>query len=782
MSRIFVLLLGGILGLYDCGTASDCQKVFAPAYFYPSLWEPSDYWYTLLASSRGGIAIINPENGPTNTIISEYKTAVNYAKKSGITIIGYVYTSYGSRDRHIVKQDVDKYINQYKVDGIFFDEVSSSKSALPYYSDIASYVRNISLSMVVAFNPGVTPNRGYIDIADITVIFEDSYQNYIDNYSAPGYINYYPTSKFAHLIYGVKTSSDMNRVLRLSFARRAGNLFITDDLLPNPWDTLPPYYTSEVIDMGFNCGNCNINLTSQALHWLESRQIANSGLLVSYDAPATYTWTVNRAYAYDQAVAAIALLLNANTNSSSSSHRLQLAEKILNGIQTRLQLSNPTSNTIINVPFYWDASSSTSTTFDSTTIRSGTAAWVGQAFAMHWLVTGKNTYSMQLQGICHYLQNQLMASGSNNCVRGGPDVTWCSTEHNIDSYFVLHLTSYLTNNSSYLSSAEIISQTLRDSLWNTGESRFNQGLGDTYRALDTQSWGAVWLRSNHQTNISDINSKSRASSALIFADSYFLTSQKCILREGKELVTGYGPYADNSNSLHATTVWSEGTLGVALAYLRKNNNARMRSVILDILPMITPAGAMLYSANKTVVDSSGEVFYPLPSVAGTAWFALVCSPVQYVFWNANISIYETSFKSFATGRPTKSPTVQTAVPTTSRRPSTSPTSIPTKKTSRSPSVKPSRLPTLSPSRLPTRAPSTIAPTSTPSSRPTKTPSMFPTIRPTRPPTMKPTKSPSRIPTTRPSKSWRPTRTPTNRPTSRPTRVPSVNPRKSSRPT
>jgi hypothetical protein len=256
------------------------------------------------------------------------------------------------------------------------------------------------------------------------------------------------------------------------------------------------------------------------------------------------------------------------------------------------------------------------------------------------LISGNDTFRDAVIGINEWLVTLLDSSGNDKCVTGGPDVTWCSTEHNIDSYFSLHLAHYLVENESFLSAAKKIDRTLSNALWNLPQKRFMQGLNDNYRALDTQSWGTIWLQSKDQSpysNLSFATSFSRSISSLKFADDFFLNTQVSVNHGVK--ATGYGPYADNSNSFHANTVWSEGTLGVALAYLRIGDSVTMKKIIQDLLPLVSSSGGVLYSANLTVVNNAADIFYPFPSVAGTGWMILTCSENQNFFWNANASVY-----------------------------------------------------------------------------------------------------------------------------------------------
>jgi hypothetical protein len=139
-------------------------------------------------------------------------------------------------------------------------------------------------------------------------------------------------------------------------------------------------------------------------------------------------------------------------------------------------------------------------------------------------LTGKDTYRDYVTGISAYLLQQLADSGDKQCVQGGSDVTWCSTEHNIDSYFSLSLAAYLTGNNDYRTAAGIIAAALRGPLWNTDTDRFDQGYGDSSLTLDVNSWGSVFLLSNDGTS-EDENAVTRANSAMNAVQKSFYNSQ-----------------------------------------------------------------------------------------------------------------------------------------------------------------------------------------------------------------------------------------------------------------
>jgi len=113
----------------------------------------------------------------------------------------------------------------------------------------------------VVANPGdpFSEVEAYIRAADTLVIFEGPYRNSDPN--GPSFSSYpnrgpytglspwwmhYDSSRFANLVYGTSTQLEMVGSAMKSIGSHAGYVYITDDLLPNPWDTLPSCWDHEV--------------------------------------------------------------------------------------------------------------------------------------------------------------------------------------------------------------------------------------------------------------------------------------------------------------------------------------------------------------------------------------------------------------------------------------------------------------------------------------------------------------------------------------------------------
>lgn len=219
------------------------QSIAVPSYFYPgSIWTQLEG-----GAPTVGLAIINPASGPGATKDTSYASQVTSTKSKSIKVIGYVDTSYGAIAAATVKANIDKYYSWYGVDGIFFDQVSTScTTATSYYQDIYNYVKAKGGIAKVVLNPGTNTNECYMAVGDIIVNFEDTYASYV-NWAISGWETKYPANRFWQLVH-TTTQANMPNAIALSKARNAGWIYVTPDVMANPWDTLPAsaYWTDEL--------------------------------------------------------------------------------------------------------------------------------------------------------------------------------------------------------------------------------------------------------------------------------------------------------------------------------------------------------------------------------------------------------------------------------------------------------------------------------------------------------------------------------------------------------
>ena len=117
------------------------------------------------------VVVINPSSGPGSED-SHWADVADDLQDAGITVTGYVSTSYAGRSEGDVKNDIDSYYDWYDLDGIFFDEVSTSDQ--DYYEDLHDYAENPEGSQTVILNPGAPVPESYEDAGDIIIVYENS--------------------------------------------------------------------------------------------------------------------------------------------------------------------------------------------------------------------------------------------------------------------------------------------------------------------------------------------------------------------------------------------------------------------------------------------------------------------------------------------------------------------------------------------------------------------------------------------------------------------------------
>jgi hypothetical protein len=247
---LFAGLAGSLLTYF--GTDKEARaaqlEIVVPAYFYPSAG--SDWADLNAAAAQVPLtAIMNPFNGPGNSLDANYVDAVNALRAAGGRVIGYVHTSYTERALQQVIADIDRYDDWYEIDGIFVDEMSNTGPAerLNYYRDIYNHVKSINPDWEVMGNPGTTTIEQYLTwpTADRLMVFENVGANYPD-YTPSSWNFNHDRAHFVHLVHTEPSAANMLDDLSLAVQRNAGGIYITDDVLPNPWNRLPTYWNSQV--------------------------------------------------------------------------------------------------------------------------------------------------------------------------------------------------------------------------------------------------------------------------------------------------------------------------------------------------------------------------------------------------------------------------------------------------------------------------------------------------------------------------------------------------------
>lgn len=313
------------------------------------------------------------------------------------------------------------------------------------------------------------------------------------------------------------------------------------------------------------------------------------GLLVSFNIPPgdPLAFLRGRSWTYDNAAAAAAFLTQG---------QVSRAKAVLEALNRLVAPDGSIGFSYQVDSFFYDPR-----------VRTGTAAWVGYVFALYQRRTGETAFQAAAERIAGCLKGFQAGSGS---LKGGPDVSWISTEHNIDAYFFFRELYRVTGNGSYLTTASRIKQSLLANHWVGGKNpHFLQGIGDPMPALDANSWGAIFL--------SAIGRSAQANQALQYVESNFKTTQTVTGSTVK--ITGYAP--DTARK----AIWLEGTVGVAMAYQRQGNSRKADSILNNVAALQAVwerqgrwRGALPYAMPR-YTNADGDTLAEWESAASTGW-------------------------------------------------------------------------------------------------------------------------------------------------------------------
>jgi len=247
--------------LSDTITVEKGVACYVPLFVYPNWWiGPTYNWTPLITAITNNptvkfVVAININSGPDTAVNTDYSAhglvdLRNAATASGadLKIIGYNSTLYnnGTRSAAQIDLDTDRWFSFYgtQIDGIFFDEMKNTTGSEAFYLARSNYAKSKNWVGITWGNPGTSTIAGYVPTVDTLVIVE------ADNSSRPNsatmntrtFNGVYPREKFCSIIYN-QPSLD-STYIDSTITPYVGYYWVTDDILPNPYDTLPTYLTS----------------------------------------------------------------------------------------------------------------------------------------------------------------------------------------------------------------------------------------------------------------------------------------------------------------------------------------------------------------------------------------------------------------------------------------------------------------------------------------------------------------------------------------------------------
>lgn len=266
-------------------------------------------------------------------------------------------------------------------------------------------------------------------------------------------------------------------------------------------------------------------------------------LIRSFDIPtsdAAYGRLADASYTYDNALATFAFLSVAAKSQ---------AEQVLDQLKA-LQRTDGSIEYAFNVR----------TGTSAAQVRAGALAWVGYAALAYKKVYDSTKYDTVIAGVARYL---LTLRNSAGLIKGGPDVSWVSTQHNLlAAGFLRDLAAKLGTRGTLgtgLSYTEV--NNAANSLGNSILANlivqegplayFRQGVGDPKIPADVQALGAMYLQDRGD---------GRAAQVAAYLQQRFYVAPRSV--PGIGILSGFRPY---SGTGAPDVIWSEGTIQASLA-------------------------------------------------------------------------------------------------------------------------------------------------------------------------------------------------------------------------
>lgn len=208
------------------------MKVAAPSYFYPDKTK----WNRLIAI-KPAFVIINPSSGPGYEPDPAYTELVARLVAAGIRVLGYVACTWANKPIYESYNEMEAYKAFYGrtlVTGTFLDESPTERYKLFYCQAL---LRGQEL---LVLNPGTFPDPAYAKLPVTSMIYETDYDIYME-IEPPAWVLAEPNPlRFWHCVYAVE-KKNLAALVATARRRNAGFLWATDDVLPNQYDSIPPW-------------------------------------------------------------------------------------------------------------------------------------------------------------------------------------------------------------------------------------------------------------------------------------------------------------------------------------------------------------------------------------------------------------------------------------------------------------------------------------------------------------------------------------------------------------
>lgn len=224
--------------------------------------------------------------------------------------------------------------------------------------------------------------------------------------------------------------------------------------------------TEELLDLSLKRGALEKINYEKMYQWLAVHQNPRTGLVISFEGDNDIAgW----AFTYDQSLAAQAYIYF---------NDFERARKLLDFFQKKARRQD---GLFLNAYYAGDGQPA------EYTVHSGPNLWLGIAIAQYTQKTKDQKYLTMAEEIAENiiaLQNEDAQGG----LRGGPRVTWYSTEHNLDAYAFFNMLYKLSAKPKYMQARDKILNWVVKHTYSESDIPIKRGKGDSTIATDTYAW------------------------------------------------------------------------------------------------------------------------------------------------------------------------------------------------------------------------------------------------------------------------------------------------------
>lgn len=200
--------------------------------------------------------------------------------------------------------------------------------------------------------------------------------------------------------------------------------------------------------------------------WLKVHQNARTGLVISFEGDSSLN---NWAFIYDQA-----LVVTAFTKKQD----LKEARKILSFFKSKAQKAEG---------LFFNAYYSNDGKPAELIVHSGPNIWLGIAVLQYTYNTKDNSYLKIAEDIATAII-KLQKEDKDGGIRGGPEVLWYSTEHNLDAYAFFNMLYKVTGLEKYKDARDKTFKWIINNTYSKEDVPIKRGKGDSTIATDTYAW------------------------------------------------------------------------------------------------------------------------------------------------------------------------------------------------------------------------------------------------------------------------------------------------------